>query len=90
MSDPIVDKIVQKMYGDEDTDKLTEALALVPLDVQDAYVDWDEMMEALRRWASFPTDDDVETFWRQANGKGVSITRSEVRAGLEAVKREDR
>jgi len=78
--------------------KLTEAIDnlegldyLMPHDLE--YESWLEVTAAARRWASFPTDEDVEAAAKAIAGRGwtaESYHYSAARAALEAVKREDR
>ena len=77
------------------TDKLTEALAhademksLYPGQV-DLGSHQHVLHEAARRWASFPTDDDVEAVMEHLKMIGVTVRYGAVRAALEAVKREE-
>ena len=87
------------------TDKLTEALAVY--DTPPNSLTWEDdrtigqalavLAEAARRWASFPTDDDVEAAAKASMelAPGFDICaggqwRVVMRAALEAVKREDR
>jgi len=74
------------------TDKLTEAIAA--LDSKGGVERWPDIetiLEAARRWAEFPTDNDVEALMASQYPHGwTDEQEQDMRAALEAVKREDR
>jgi len=81
------------------TDKLIEALEWFNYHGPSKITHLSILVEAARRWASFPTDEDAEAMVRELGrcinlrdpqARPILIFLSDARAALEAVKREDR